>query len=256
MDRSDVAFFVLVFALSIPFWLLGAVMGTQLVSGVPLSGLGFVCPAIAASALTYRARGGAETIALLRRSFDFERIPSIGWYVPVVLLAPVIVFSTYAARRSVGMETPLPHVHPAVLAASFAAFFVAALGEELGWSGYAIDRMQTGRNALVAAVLLGAIWALWHFVPLAQAHRPAGWIAWWSLGTLSLRVLIVWLYNNTGKSVFAASLLHASANVGTITFGAVYDPHITSLVLTAIAAAVTAFWGAATLSTCMWRRHP
>jgi membrane protease YdiL (CAAX protease family) len=150
----------------------------------------------------------------------------------------------------------LPHVHPAVLAASFAAFFVAELGEELGWSGYAIDRMQTGCNALVAAVLLGAIWALWHFVPLAQAHRPAGWIAWWSLGTLSLRVLIVWLYNNTGKSVFAASLLHASANVGTITFGAVYDPHITSLVLTAIAAAVTAFWGAATLSTSMWRRHP
>ena len=47
-------------------------------------------------------------------------------------------------------------------------------------------------------------------VPLVQVGRAATWIAWWSLNTVGLRVLIVWLFNNTGKSVFAATLFHAN----------------------------------------------
>jgi membrane protease YdiL (CAAX protease family) len=51
-------------------------------------------------------------------------------------------------------------------------FFVAALGEELGWSGYAIDALQKKRSACQAAILLGVIGAAWHLVPLAQASEP------------------------------------------------------------------------------------
>ncbi len=46
-----------------------------------------------------------------------------------------------------------------------------------------------------------------------QAHRSVVWIAWWCLGTVALRVVMVWLYNSTGKSVFAAALFHAVSNV-------------------------------------------
>jgi membrane protease YdiL (CAAX protease family) len=50
------------------------------------------------------------------------------------------------------------------------------LGEELGWSGYAIDLLQARWGALGAGILLGSVWAVWHFVPLAQVHRSPGWI--------------------------------------------------------------------------------
>jgi hypothetical protein len=44
--------------------------------------------------------------------------------------------------------------------------------------------MQARRGALAAGVLIGLVWAVWHFVPLSQAHRPVAWIAWWSLTTV------------------------------------------------------------------------
>lgn len=59
----------------------------------------------------------------------------------------------------------------------FVAFFLFGIGEEVGWSGYAIDRMQSHWSALQASVTLGIVWAVWHIVPLVQAHRAPGWIS-------------------------------------------------------------------------------
>ena len=60
----------------------------------------------------------------------------------------------------------------------FVVFFIAAVGEELGWSGYAIDPLQDRFGALGGALLLGAVWALWHVIPLLEAQRSRGFIAW------------------------------------------------------------------------------
>lgn len=95
--------------------------------------------------------------------------------------------------------------------------FIAAEGEELGWSGYAIDRMQDRWGAFPASTLLGLVWAIWHIVPLVQVHRSPVWIAWWCLGTVAARVLIVWLYNNTGKCVFGAAVFHTMIAAGIVT---------------------------------------
>jgi hypothetical protein len=55
--------------------------------------------------------------------------------------------------------------------------------------------------------------AIWHGVPLVQASQSPAWIAWWCLYTVAARILIVWLYNNAGKSVFAAAVFHAMMNL-------------------------------------------
>jgi hypothetical protein len=83
---------------------------------------------------------------------------------------------------------------------------------------------------------------------LVQAHRSPAWIAWWCLGTVAQRVLIVWLYNNTGKSVFAAALFHAVSNVSTLLFPEYYDPRITGLITAFAVAIVTVVWGPRTLT--------
>ena len=79
----------------------------------------------------------------------------------------------YALMRILGVPLPAPVVPVFVALALFLASFVGALGEELRWSGYAIDPLQHRWNALTAAIILGSVWAVWHLVPWAQAgHSP------------------------------------------------------------------------------------
>jgi membrane protease YdiL (CAAX protease family) len=246
-SRSLLVFFLLVFALSVPLWLIDAGNPVELLPGVPLSTLNVFCPVIAAELLVYTEDKLPGVIGLLKRSFDYRRIRAKVWYVPVVLLSPGIAVLAYGVMRLVEGPLPTPQFPGAVLL-MFLAAFVAAQGEELGWSGYAIDRMQDRWNALQASVLLGLVWAVWHMVPLVQAQRSPVWIAWWALATVALRVLIVWLYNNTGKSVFAAALFHALSNVSTLLFPEYYDPRISGLITAFVAVIVIVVWGPRTLA--------
>ncbi len=254
--RSPLKFFLLAFALSTPIWLLGAVTRRQLSADLPVSSFVWVCPAVAASLLVYRESGRAGVARLLRRSFDHRRIRDKRWYLPVVLLLPGVYAAAYGVLWLAG--APLPAVRFPVLAAvaQFAGYLVAAEFEELGWSGYALDPLQARRSALRAGLLLGVVWAGFHYLPLVQHGRSAGWIAWWSLNTVALRVLFTWLYNNTGHSVFAAALFHATGNLAQLgpflDFGPGGYPYqaqrASALLMAAAAAVVTVAWGPRTLA--------
>jgi len=209
------------------------------------------CPLIAALILTYKENKTEGVKELLKRAFDYKRIRAKVWYAPIVLLMPGVMVLTYGLMRL--MRLPLPSPQFPVLAAlvMFVAFFIAAMGEEVGWTGYAIDPMQDRWNALQASILLGLVWATWHIVPFVQAHRSPAWIAWQCLFLVASRVLIVWIYNNTGKSVFAAILYHDINNVSSFLFpnyGSHYDPRITGLITALAAAIVTVVWGPRTLA--------
>jgi uncharacterized protein len=247
---------MLVFALSTPIWLLGAVSRRQLSSDLPVTSFIWVTPALAASIVVYRENGAAGVAALLRRAFDHRRIRARIWYTSVILLVPGIHALTYGVMRLTG--SPLPTLRLPVLAAVgvFLGYFVAAQFEELGWSGYALDSMQARWNALQASVLLGLVWAVFHCVPLIQHGRSAGWIAWWTLSTVAFRVLITWIYNNTGKSVFAAAMAHAVMNLVWIgpfqDFGPSGYPYhaqrISALIMAVAAAIIAVAWGPRTLA--------
>ncbi len=94
----------------------------------------------------------------------------------------------------------------------FPVFFIGALGEELGWTGYAIDPMQERRGALKAGILLGLAWATYHIPLFVQGSLSLYWIVWQCLYIVASRVLFVWIYNNTGKSLFAVGVFHAMFN--------------------------------------------
>ncbi|MBV8316852.1 MAG: CPBP family intramembrane metalloprotease [Planctomycetaceae bacterium] len=236
-------FFLLNFVLSVPFWLLAATTGLQLRPGLPVSSLAFVCPGMAAAILVYKESKGAGVSELLKRALDFSRTRAKAWYVPVALLMPVVTVLTYGLMRLMGMPILGPQFSPLAALAMFLAFCLTALGEELGWSGYVIDPLQERWNAQKASILVGIVWAIWHFVPLMQGHRSTTWIAWWSLYTVALRVLIVWLYNNTGRSVLAATLFHAFSNISSVTYSSYYDARITGLIVAFLAAIVILVWG-------------
>lgn len=248
-------FFLLVFALSIPFWLIGGATDLQLIPGLSVSALMGFCPMLAALILVYRKGGAAAARVLLRRSFDFRRIESKRWLVPALLLMPAVSVVVYALMRWMDMLLPAAELHVGTALLMFIAFFVGALGEELGWSGYALESMQARYGALGAGLLLGLAGILWHLSPLLLMGRSAVWIAWWCLYALAFRIITVWLYNNTGKSVFVAALFHATLNLAYVLFpvyGSHFDMRLGGLVMAGTALVILAVWGPKTLT---WARR-
>ena len=82
LKRSPRTFFVLVFALSLPFWLAGALTSFQVLLSQPVTALMVVCPVTAAAILVSRQNGFTGVKDLLKRAFDFKRVTAKIWYVP------------------------------------------------------------------------------------------------------------------------------------------------------------------------------
>ncbi|MBG0817553.1 type II CAAX prenyl endopeptidase Rce1 family protein [Planomonospora sp. ID82291] len=239
--QSPFAFFALVFALSAPFLVLGALGGPHILPGVPLSGLAFLCPAVAAVILRHREGGAASVRALLARSFDGHRVPAKVWYLPVLLLYPAVVTASFFLLRLTGTAVPDPRIPLAPTLLLALGFFLGALCEELGWSGYATRPLRERWGTAGAGLVLGAVWAVWHWVPLLQVQRSVSWIAWWSLGTVAARVIMVWLFDHMGRSVLAMTLFHMTLNVAWQLFpvnGSHFDMPLVATLMAAIAAVI------------------
>jgi membrane protease YdiL (CAAX protease family) len=252
--RSPVRFFLLVFALAIPFWLIGAMAkrGLPLPMNLPVSALMFPVPLIAALILVYREDKMGGVRRLLHRVFDYKRITQKIWYVPILLLMPFIYVLSYWVMRLMGRPLPEPHISYVTIPMLLVGFFIAATGEEAGYMGYAVDPLQERWGALTTGIVLGLVWGVVHVVPDLQAHNGLAHIAWQrGVYDVGLRILIVWLYNNAGRSLFAAILVHDTDNVSWSLFpnnGSHYDPAVTGVITAIAAVVVTLLWGAKTLA--------
>jgi uncharacterized protein len=270
LKRSPLTFFVLVFALSLLFWLLVELLSPltehfspalpiAIPSGFnPVSPLvvGYM-PLIAACILVSREGQPGGTSLLLKRVFDLKRIRYKIWYVPILFLNPLIYVLSYGLMLLLRLPLPQPHVLWLTLPIFVVYFFIEAVGEEVGWTGYVTDPLQERWGALQAGLILGAVTAIWHVIPGLQAHQTLPYIVWQGLYDLAGRILGVWLYNNTGKSVCAIILSHDMYNVGYVLFpniGSHYDPAIAFPITAVIAIMVTFLWGAKTLARYRYAR--
>jgi membrane protease YdiL (CAAX protease family) len=244
--RSPLAFFFLALGLLVPFLVFGALTNLQLAPGLPVAALGTFCPMGAAIILVYRQGKGAGVGALLKRTFDVQRIKNMWWYAPLLLIMPLAMGLSFWVQRLTGVPVPTPQIVVVQALALCVACFIGAVGEELGWSGYATQPMQARLGALKASLLLGLFWAVYHYIGLAQAHRSGEWVVWWTLYTVAARVIMVWLFNQTGRSIFGMIFFHMTINVTWLLYpvgNSFFDPRITGLILAAIAASVVIVWG-------------
>lgn len=259
-------YFLLVFALSVPLWVIGATDLVALPEDTPLYIPNLlwhismaILPMIAALILVYRDRGSVGVKHLLKRPFDEVRIPGKIWYVPIFLLFPLLMVLAYEWLKYTGVALPDLQFPGLIVPVFFVLFFALGIGEELGWTGYALGPLQDRWNALGASLVLGIVSLLWHLVPLMEEPHTPMWIVWHSAHGIPLRVLMVWLYNNTGKSMFSVAAFHATVNIGEVvwpfigTTGA-YDPFITTILLTIMATLVTFLWGPKTLAQYRYAR--
>lgn len=233
------AFFLLVLAMSLPFWGLAEAVQAEPLPGLPLSGLMAFVPALAALALVARTGGARGAGSLLARSFDAGRMRGrrAAWL--LVVLMPVVTWLPALAQGGLAPTSPAVYWAPLAM---LAAFFLAGLGEEIGWSAYILEPMARRWGELGAALAIGAFWAAWHLIPFLQADRPWDWIAWQCMKTVAVRVVMVRVYFASGRSLFAVTLFHALDNVAAFSlpmWGGTYDTRATALILTAVAAALT-----------------
>ena len=156
---------------------------------------------------------------------------------------PVVMLASFFTQRAMGMVVPIPHIPLAAALLLSALFFVAATAEELGWSAYATEPLQARWGAFSSGIALEIAWAAFHIVPLVEVHRSVGWIAWWSLGTIPARVIIVRRFSGAGNSVFVASLFHMMVNVCRQLYpvhGSFFDPRVSSPIMALVALGVVA----------------
>ena len=246
-------FFLLVFALSTPFWILGFIGPdtTKIIPiSLPISALMTFCPMIAAAILVYKKQKMQSIKQLLKQVFDFKKINNKKWYLAIVLLLPIIALLSYWYVKFTGALLILPPLSLLSICIFFIVYFIGAIGEEVGWSGYIINPMQNKYGALKASIILGIFWAAWHIIPYYQAHQTTGWIAWQCIGTVFLRIIMVWLFNNAGKSVFAMIFFHTMINISPYLipkYGAHYNPYIFCMLLLIVVTIIIFLWDAKTL---------
>lgn len=258
-NKSPLKFFLIVFGLSIPFWIIDFMIDAKRTSLLNFSIIDIVTafiPIIAGCILIYKEEGKSGVYKLLKRIFDFARITKKIWYVPIILLPFLMYLVIYLAIRV--LELPLPsefHISFLSIPVLFCLFFLGGVAEETGYMGYAVEPMQERFGALAAGILIGIPWAVWHFPSIIQQGHDLTFIAWATLGTVAVRVLIVWLYNNTGKSLFACILFHTMLNVGRPLFPKdemhnplVDYPDIHYSMIAAVAVIVVFLWGSKTLA--------
>jgi membrane protease YdiL (CAAX protease family) len=139
------------------------------------------------------------------------------WYAAAI--SPLFVSLFVAAIYLIlgGDTTPpeQPVVFP-LLTSLVLSTITGAMGEELGWRGFLLPRLQRRFDALSSSLIVGVIWALWH-LPL-WLLPGYGWdaIPYWTfaIGAISTSVIMTWVLNNAEGSLVLASIIHLMMNYG------------------------------------------
>jgi uncharacterized protein len=201
-----IAFFVLAYAFSWWPWPLYALK----LSPSPIVGFGPFFAAVVVLALT---GGKAGVMILLRRMVRWRVAPL--WYAAALLLPVAIALGATVLNVLLGARPPSSAelgAWPSLIPTYFLLLLIPGIGgawEEPGWRGYALPKLQVGRSALVASLILGVVWAFWH-LPLMVATV----IPWSDIAYVSVQsVVYAWLFNNTEGSVLLVMLFHTMNNV-------------------------------------------
>ncbi len=172
-------------------------------------------PALSALIVTwiYEERSGLSDIA---SRIGMWNVRPIWWLValsPLVLGFVVVVILNAVTGSEIrlsdfGVVQFLPPLGAGALVLWILTF---GIGEEIGWRGYALPRLQKGRSALLATIILAIFWALWHLPAFFYLFDPAIAIGW-LIGLFAGAVVFTWLFNSSGGSIFIVAIWHGCFN--------------------------------------------
>jgi membrane protease YdiL (CAAX protease family) len=197
-------FFFLAFLLSWYPWIIAIVRGRT-------SGPNPLGPCVAALVVAGIAQGWSGVRDLLSRIVRVRF--GLRWY--AVILGLPLLFCATATGIVAMCGTSIGRPEAAALRELpdrfLFIFLFIGLGEEPGWRGFALPRLQKTHSPLVASLILAPIWALWH-LPLMGHEFPAAVIPAFLISLVGGTLIQTWLFNRTKGSVFGQMLFHATVN--------------------------------------------
>lgn len=179
----------------------------------PVMFLGVMTPALAAVLIVLAVRKKGDFKKLFAPLGDWKQ--HIIWYL-VILLYPVC---SWLIARGIDMLLGVWHQPQPMISDSFGGNIVmlisllvflifTALGEEIGWRGFALPRLQKRFNSLVSSIILGILWGVWHF-PIFLANGNEGtYVITQLITVVAYSIIITWVFNHTRGSVFIAWIFH------------------------------------------------
>ena len=187
--------------------------------------LGSASPALVAVYLIYKTHDPKVIAEFWQRIIDPNRIRG-GFWLVIIFLYPFInilalLSSALVFGSSISFITTIEIINQPLRLISMAIFLLifGPLPEEIGWRGFALDKLHNKLNMLHSSMIIGLFWALWHlplfFIPGTYQNN---------LGVLSLNfwlffltlfpdsILYTWIYFKNRRSTLAAILIHFSTN--------------------------------------------
>jgi len=182
--------------------------------------IGGAIPTILGLFLYYREEGKPKLREVFARGIDPRKIGKL-WWIPLLFLIPLINGVALALGILTGGPVPnLPMLQTwYLIPILFIVGFIPisnAFREEFGWRGYAIERLQVKYGALTTSIIIGFVWGIWH---LPLRYFPGGvevysgipiWV--FMINTITLSIMMTWLYNNNRGSIFTGVVFHVMLN--------------------------------------------
>jgi membrane protease YdiL (CAAX protease family) len=252
-----ISFFILTYTLAWLLWLPLVIFGDRVPGRLAfiLVLLGSLVPSTVGVLFVALLRGRSGVRTLFGRLLH-ARI-GLRWYLAAVALAIPALCAVWVSTLLGGPAPVVVATIPAVVVSFlFSIFPGSAVGEELGWRGFALPRLQARHSALAASLIVGAAWGIYHFplFLLGSPIRPLALFLPFAIGSVIMSIFYTWMYNGTGGSLLIVVLLHATTNLPlTIVYAALGERVVPvfwllDAMLAITAAVLIALTGAATLS--------
>ncbi len=210
-----ILFFVLAFALPWFVWATNVARAAGAISWHIPAAFAFWIGLPVATFGTAAVTGGWPAVRDLLLRMIRWRVSSV-WYAVALLATPVLAAITMLVGEAAGIHARSALGAPLEIIAALAFnAWMWLLTEEAAWRGFALPRLEQRMRPLIAALVLGMVWALWHLplwlVPGSfQAQLPfVGFFA----STVATSVLITWVFDRARGSVLIAALFHAVTDV-------------------------------------------
>jgi len=127
------------------------------------------------------------------------------WLFGLIVLLQGFITEEWLDLKLLGQVNFLPQLD--IFAALILWVLTFGLGEEIGWRGYALPRLQKDRSAMAATLILAICWAIWHW-PMFFYVLDRSILAGWLFSLLAGTIVFTWLYNSSGGSVLMLILWH------------------------------------------------